>query len=72
MKVKVIDGGHILDLATISAEREKLQGARELTVYIGEEVYLATKCAFGGTDFNLIGIRRETSDEWSHNYIPFY
>lgn len=76
MKVKNIDGGpnfnNILDLAAISAERDKLQGARKLTIYIGEEVYLATKWASGGMDFNLIGIRRETSDEWGHNYIPFY
>lgn len=71
-KVKHIDGFDILDLAVLNKERECLKGAERLTIYLPEEIYLATKWAMNGVTFSLIDIRRESSHEWGHHFIPWY
>lgn len=59
---------NILNLSNLNDEREKLHGASKVTIYVNEEVYLATKWAMNGTDFNLIEIRRASSDEWGYHF----
>lgn len=48
-------------------EREKLVGARKITIYVPDAIYyLATKCATenGITNFNFIEMKRIDSEEW--------
>ncbi|XP_031634390.1 uncharacterized protein LOC116347800 [Contarinia nasturtii] len=56
----------ILDLIALNKEREKLVGAHKITIYVDEDVYLATKWAMKQTDFSLIRMKRETSYDWKH------
>lgn len=77
VKVRYLDGNNhnnksVLDLATLNKEREKLKGAKKMIIYIEEEVYLQTKWAINGEAFSLIEIRRVSSHEWGHHFIPFY
>lgn len=55
-------GYGIFDLKGLNDLREKLPEAQKITLFVGEEsVYLATKSAMKGTDFNLIRIKRDFS-----------
>lgn len=64
------DGNLILDLATLNEKRKQLNGARKVTIFIDEKVYLATKWAMNAKEFNLIEIRRGSAHEWGHQFIP--
>lgn len=61
-KIKLIDFRSVenLKLEVLNTEREKLTGARKVTIYVPAWVYLATKCATknGITTFSLIEIKR--------------
>lgn len=48
----------ILNLNAMNAERKLLARARKVTVYIDEEVFLATKWRTGKSEFEFIEIRR--------------
>lgn len=56
----------ILKLEMLNTEREKLAGARKVTIYVPDAVYLATKWATknGTTNFSLIEMKRMDSYEW--------
>ncbi|XP_031633930.1 uncharacterized protein LOC116347479 [Contarinia nasturtii] len=56
--------GKILDLFALNKERAKLVGAHKITIYVEEDVYLATKWAMKQTDFSLIEMKRSTSYDW--------
>lgn len=47
----------IIDLPAVNRERATSPGAEKVTLYVGERVYLATKWAWGGTDFKFIGLK---------------
>ncbi|XP_031633931.1 uncharacterized protein LOC116347480 [Contarinia nasturtii] len=71
IKVKCLESGSlfdenekILDLLVLNKEREELVGACKITIYVEEDVYLATKWAMKQTDFSMIEIKRETSYNW--------
>ncbi|XP_031633905.1 uncharacterized protein LOC116347460 [Contarinia nasturtii] len=71
IKVECIQSGShfdendkILDLIALNKERKKLVGALKITIYVGEDVYLATKWATKQTDFNMIEMKRESSYAW--------
>ncbi|XP_055305042.1 uncharacterized protein LOC129569873 [Sitodiplosis mosellana] len=75
-KIKVEYGSLILnskndglDLAALNNERAKLAGARKVTIYVGEGVYLAIKWATTKTDYSLIELRRENSYDWDEDFI---
>ncbi|XP_055306372.1 uncharacterized protein LOC129570697 isoform X2 [Sitodiplosis mosellana] len=53
--------GEVLDIAALNKDRKKLAGARKLTIYVNERVYLATKWATTDTSLELIELKRQTS-----------
>ncbi|XP_031635406.1 uncharacterized protein LOC116348520 [Contarinia nasturtii] len=58
------ENDNVLDLFALNKEREKLVGARKITIYVPEDVYLLTKWAMKQTDFKLIEMKRITSYDW--------
>lgn len=50
-----------IDLGKLNAERELLNAATKVFIYVDEDVYLNTKWSLGGTDFNLIRLKRKES-----------
>ncbi|XP_055301582.1 uncharacterized protein LOC129568074 isoform X1 [Sitodiplosis mosellana] len=61
----------ILDLPALNRDRKKLDGARKITIFIDEHVFLATKWATERTEFSLIEIQRGYTREWNRN-IEFH
>lgn len=53
--------GNHLNLWTLNNEREKLENARKVTIYVEEEKYLATKWTTIETNYSLIELRRTES-----------
>lgn len=49
---------NIIDLFAVNKEREKLANAKKVTIYVDEEIYLATKWALKETDCRLIRFAR--------------
>ena len=68
-KIKLVcfKPGQILELDMLNTEREKLIGAHKVTIYVQDEVFLATKWAIknGITNFPLIEMKRIDSFEWN-------
>lgn len=60
---------NIVDLRGLNQEREKLIGARKLTIYVKEKIYLATKWELTETNIGLIRLKREESCDWNGFYI---
>lgn len=62
MKIKVdnFGGEHKLDLIKLNKEREKLFGARKITIFIEEKTFLNTKWTTpnGDTNFSFIELKR--------------
>ncbi|XP_031637209.1 uncharacterized protein LOC116349762 [Contarinia nasturtii] len=63
----------VLKLRKLNAEREKLDGAGKVTIYLPDKDFLATKWASknGSTNFSKIQIKRLDSFEWNlsiHEY----
>lgn len=48
----------IIDLRALNEERGKMTGARKVTVFVEEQVYLATKWALKETNFELVRLMR--------------
>lgn len=57
----------VIDLFALNREREQLHGAQICTLYVEEEVYLATKWATQTTNFDLVRLMRVDSREWDNN-----
>lgn len=47
----------VLDLVALNNERKKLKHAQKITIFLREEIYLATKWAFNETNFSLIQLK---------------
>ncbi|XP_055303092.1 uncharacterized protein LOC129568813 [Sitodiplosis mosellana] len=60
----------IIDLVALNEERKKLVGARKVTIYVRDDVFLATKWAAYNGDINLslIEMGRSDSYEWNHHF----
>lgn len=58
----------VIDLVTLNKEREKLDGAQKVTIYVDDKIYVATKWAFKETDFNLVRLQRHESVDWDHDF----
>lgn len=75
-KVKVIPkdeshfNGGILPLIALNREREKLAGARKVTIYVPDNVFINSKWATRDGDVNLkmIELKRAYSYEWNHHF----
>lgn len=63
---RVKDGNHfkILDFYALNKKREHLIGARKVTVYIKEDLYLAIKMMNNTISFSLIELKRFETAEW--------
>lgn len=49
---------NVIDLVTLNKERNKVERACKLTIYVQEKIYLATKWALKDIDFKLIRLKR--------------
>lgn len=58
----------VLSLPAMNREREKLHGAQKMTIYVREDIYLATKWALIKNQFSLIRLKRIDSFEWIHDF----
>lgn len=67
-KIKIQYQGEqkVLNLSMLNKERAKLVGARKMTIYVEDDVYLATKWATknGDIHLSLVEMRRSSSYEW--------
>lgn len=52
---------HVMDLVALNQERQKLDDARKLTMYLHEDVYLFTKWTLKETNFEFIRLKRTES-----------
>ncbi|XP_055296108.1 uncharacterized protein LOC129565347 isoform X1 [Sitodiplosis mosellana] len=64
------EGAHfengVIDLPALNKERKGLAGASKITIYVHEDVFLATKMALMKTDFSLVTLKRAEAVEWIH------
>lgn len=71
MKIAVVndrmDFNSVLDLILINKEREKLQNARKCTIFVDDNVFIATKWATATTEMKLVEIKRANEKEWDHH-----
>lgn len=56
----------IINLRALNRERMKLDGAKKLTLYFKENIYLATKWSLNETNWNSIQLKRESA--WQRNH----
>ncbi|XP_031637154.1 uncharacterized protein LOC116349727 [Contarinia nasturtii] len=59
-----------IDVVAMNIERKKLKGAKQVTIFLDEEDYLAIKSKHNKTDFGLIEVKRKESYEgvWDHAF----
>lgn len=62
----------IINLSLLNSERAKVLNAKMVTLYVNENVYLATKWAMDRTHFDSVQLRRLKSFEWDHDFPPEY
>lgn len=60
-----------LDLAKLNCEREKLNGAQRMIIYVDERIYVTTKRILGQIRFNSIEMRRISAYESKTFYASF-
>lgn len=67
--LKCFNGG-IVNLIKLNDERAKLDGARKLTIFVDNGIFLATKWTTpnGNTDLEFIELRPTTSYRWDDDY----
>lgn len=67
MKIAFKTNEQILRLSMLNEEREKLSGARRITVYVPDEIFLATKWTTknGDITLNMIEMKRADSYKWN-------
>lgn len=60
---------NVLDLPSINDERAQLANACKLTMFVSENVYLATKNSLNQTNFYFIEIKRLKSNVKIHDFV---
>lgn len=58
----------ILNLSRLNRERAELSNARKITMYVEEELYLATKWATGQLNLEFIQLKIIESHDWKHDF----
>lgn len=78
IKINVLkDGGHfdrltkIISLTALNKERSQLQNAVTITLYVTEDVYLATKLADWRIDLEFINLKHLMSHSWDNGMYTF-
>lgn len=61
----------VLNLLELNNQREKLNGAQKVTIYVEEKVFLATKWAAVKINFHLIEMKRLSSYQDNSSYATF-
>lgn len=69
IKIHQLDAGDyfengIVDVSALNEIRKRLCGAKSLTIYVKEDIFLATKWAHGETRFDSIELKRAECVEW--------
>lgn len=70
-KIKIIPKvNETLRLVNLNEEREKLAGARKITIYVPDNIFLATKWTTknGDINLNMIEMKRADSYQWDQYY----
>lgn len=60
---------NIIDLVAFNAERQRLGEPEQVTLYVKEHIYLATKWAMKNTELNNIIMKRGESYEWNNSFF---
>lgn len=62
--------GRILKILTLNTEREKLCAAQKVTIFVPDNIFLATKWKInnGNTNLNLVEMKRSESYIWDNHY----
>lgn len=58
----------VINLRALNRERMKLDGAKKLTLYVKEDIYLATKWSLNESNWTLIQLKRESACQRSHAF----
>lgn len=60
--------GHALNLFALNRQREQLNGARKICLYVNEKIYLATKWKLNNLHLSLVQIAREESTSFGNEF----
>lgn len=60
---------NVIDLKALNKEREHLDKAQKITIFVHEDIYLATKWAVNGVKFELIELKRIFSHDFEKNVL---
>lgn len=64
---------NVLDLMALNRQRKLLERSQVVTIYVPEEIYLATKWTLKETNFSLIQLKRlESGEEWTDDLNVCY
>lgn len=76
LRVSILEDGihfsvasQVINLPALDRERSTVQNPRKVTMYVAEEVYLATKWALQETDFQYIALKRNGVFVHAKDYI---
>lgn len=58
----------VIPLTALNKERKNLPGAKKVTLYVEEYIYLATKYFIQQTDLDLISLKCIESYRWEHDF----
>lgn len=60
----------LLNLVALDKKRRKLPGARKITIFVRDDIFLATKWStkYGDINLKFIEMKRSDSHEWNHYY----
>lgn len=59
---------NIINLLALNRAHEQLEGAEKVTLLINEDIFFATKWAVKDIDLRMIGLNRDTSYQWNHDF----
>lgn len=65
---KIYFDGDTMKLSILNRERAKLAGARKVTIYVPEKIFLDTKWTIGDVNLEKIEMLRANSLSWDHHY----
>lgn len=63
-----IASDEMLDVRFLNRERQKLDGANKMVIFVMEQLYLKTKRTLGRTNFDLVELKRVESCEWFDHF----
>lgn len=58
----------VINVPELNRQRQQLAAAQQITFYVPEKEFLATKSAYNETNFGLIRLKRFQSLEWENDF----